>query len=179
MAIRPLILLGDPVLRERCAPVADPRTPAIRQLATDLADTLAHARETTGYGRGIAAPQVGALERVVVLRLPSRDWEPWVLVNPQVAERSADTLVLWDACLSFLQIFMQVRRHREVVVRYQDLDGVSQEVRADEAHDLGELLQHELDHLDGVLCLDRVEDIKTIVTREEFERRYRSGTPYG
>jgi peptide deformylase len=179
MAIRPLVLLGDPLLRERCAPVADPRSATVRQLATDLTDTLAHARATTGYGRGIAAPQVGALERVVVLRLPSRDWEPWVLVNPQLVDRSADTMVLWDACLSFLQIFMRVRRHREVTVRWQDLDGATHEVRAGEAHDVGELLQHELDHLDGVLCLDRVEDVRTIVTREEFERRYRAESPYG
>lgn len=179
MAIRPLVLLGDPLLRERCAPVADPRAASVRALAADLTDTLAHARATTGYGRGIAAPQIGVLERVVVLRLPSRDWEPWVLVNPELVDRSADTMVLWDACLSFLQIFMQVRRHQQVTVRYQDLDGATQEVRAGEAHDIGELLQHELDHLDGVLCLDRVEDLRTIVTREEFEKRYRSQSPYG
>ena len=179
MAIRPLVLLGDPLLREQCAPVADPGAASVRQLAADLTDTLAHARATTGYGRGIAAPQIGALERVVVLRLPSRDWQPWVLVNPEVVDRSADTMVLWDACLSFLQIFMQVRRHREVTIRYQDLDGATQEVQAGEAHDIGELLQHELDHLDGVLCLDRVEDLRTIVTREEFEKRYRSESPYG
>jgi peptide deformylase len=178
MAIRPLILLGDPLLRQRCDPVADPRASEVRRLAEDLTDTLAHARATTGYGRGIAAPQVGALSRVVVLRLPSRDWQPWVLVNPEIVQRSADSLVVWDACLSFLQIFMQVRRDREVAIRYQDLDGATHEVRAGEAHDLGELLQHELDHLDGVLCLDRVEDLKTVVTREEFERRYRSASPY-
>jgi peptide deformylase len=74
---------------------------------------------------------------------------------------------------------MQVRRHREIVVRYQDLDGASHEVRAGEAHDVGELLQHELDHLEGVLCLDRVEDLRTVVTREEFEKRYRKDSPYG
>lgn len=179
MPIRPLIQLGNPLLREPCAPVVDPRAPDVRQLAEDLTDTLAHARATTGYGRGIAAPQVGTLARVVVLRLSSRDWQPWVLVNPEIHERSADTMVLWDACLSFLQIFMQVRRHREIVVRYQDLDGASQEVRAGEAHDVGELLQHEVDHLDGVLCLDRVEDLRTVVTREEFEKRYRQDSPYG
>jgi peptide deformylase len=179
MPIRPLLQLGDPLLRERCAPVTDPRAPEIHQLAEDMTDTLAHARATTGYGRGIAAPQVGTLARVVVLRLPSRDWQPWVLVNPELQERSADTMILWDACLSFLQIFMQVRRHREIVVRYQDLDGASHEVRAGEAHDVGELLQHELDHLEGVLCLDRVEDLRTVVTREEFEKRYRKDSPYG
>lgn len=178
MPIRPIVQLGDPLLRERCAPVTDPRAPEVSALAADLSDTLAHSRATTGYGRGIAAPQVGALHRVVVLRLPSRDYRPWVLVNPSMVERSADTMVVWDACLSFLSIFMQVRRHREVVVRHQDLQGDWHEVRAGELHDESELLQHELDHLDGVLCLDRMEDLRTLVTREEFERRYKVGSPY-
>ena len=178
MAIRPIVQLGDPLLREQCAPVTDPRSPEVAALARDLFDTLAHARRTTGYGRAIAAPQVGALHRVVVLRLPARDWQPWVLVNPEIVERSADTMVVWDACLSFLSIFMQVRRHREIVVRHQDLAGDWHETRAGELHDESELLQHELDHLDGVLCLDRTEDLRTVVTREEFEKRYKAASPY-
>ena len=178
MSIRPILQLGDPLLRERCAPVTDARAPEVAALAADLADTVYHSRLTTGYGRAIAAPQVGALARVVVLRLPQRDYRPWVLVNPEVVEASADTAVVWDACLSFLSIFMQVRRHREIVVRHQDLDGTWQTVRAGEAEDLSELLQHEIDHLDGILCLDRLDESRTIVTREEFERRYRAASPY-
>ena len=89
--------------------------------SSDLADTLAHWRSTTGYGRGIAAPQLGVLQRVIFLQLPGV--KPWPLINPEIIERSEEKIVVWDACLSFLSIFMQVERHREITVRYQDLHG--------------------------------------------------------
>ncbi len=114
--------------------------------------------------------------RIIFLQLP--DAEPWPLVNPEITERSGDKIVVWDACLSFLSIFMQVERSREIVVRYQDLRGAWQETRADEDRNLSELLQHEIDHLDGILAVDRITDIRTICTREEFEKRYRAGSPY-
>jgi len=145
-------------------------------LVRDLADTLAYWRAETGYGRGIAAPQIGVLERVIFLKLPGA--EPWPLINPEIVWRSAEKIVVWDACLSFLSIFMKVERHREIKLRYQDLDGRTHEVEAGEGRDLSELLQHEIDHLDGVLAIDRVTDVKTIVTREEFEKRYRAASPY-
>lgn len=176
MAVRKVLQLGDPVLREKCREVPDATAPEIHALAEDLADTLAFWRKNTGYGRGIAAPQIGVLQRVIFLRLPGE--EPWPLVNPVIAERSADRMVVWDACLSFLSIFMQVERNREVTVRYQDLQGNWKEIRAGELRDLSELLQHEIDHLDGILCLDRVTDLKTICTKEEFEKRYRATSPY-
>ncbi|HEX2091994.1 MAG TPA: peptide deformylase, partial [Longimicrobiaceae bacterium] len=94
-----------------------------------------------------------------------------------IVERSPETMVVWDGCLSFLAIFCQVVRHRWVVVRYQDPEGGWHDVRAE--GDLSELLQHEIDHLDGILTLDRMVDPRTIVTREEFELRYRAGSPYG
>jgi peptide deformylase len=177
MPVRPILQLGDPLLRQRCEPVSDPADPGVAALVRDLADTLAHSRATTGYGRAVAAPQLGELRRVVFLNVPGLG-RPWPMVNPTIVERSAETAVVWDACLSFLSIFMQVRRHREITVRYQDLAGEWHEVRAGAEHDLAELLQHEIDHLDGILAIDRVEDVKTIVSREEFERRYRDGSPY-
>ena len=176
MAVQPILQLGDPVLRQRCVPVADPASPEVRELVRDLADTLAHWRSETGYGRGIAAPQIGILQRVIFLKLPGA--APWPLVNPEIVERSQEKIVVWDACLSFLSIFMQVERHRKITVRYQKLDGHVVEVEAGEENDLSELLQHEIDHLDGILAIDRVTDVKTIVTREEFEKRYRDGSPY-
>jgi peptide deformylase len=176
MAVQPILQLGNPVLRQRCAPVADPASPEVRDLVRDLADTLAHWRAETGYGRGIAAPQIGVLRRVIFLKLPGS--EPWPLINPEIVERSKETIVIWDACLSFLSIFMQVERHREITVRYQELDGHIVEVEASEDNNLSELLQHEIDHLDGILAIDRVSDVKTIVTREEFEKRYRDASPY-
>ena len=85
-------------------------------------------------------------------------------------------VTVWDGCLSFLSIFCQVPRHVRVAVRYQDLAGASHEVQAE--GDLSELLQHEIDHLDGVLTLDRMTDVRTLVSREEFELRYRGDSPY-
>lgn len=176
MAVRTVLQLGDPGLREKCREVKDATAPEVRALVEDLSDTLAHWRKTTGYGRGIAAPQIGVSLRVIFLRLPGED--PWPLVNPVITERSADRITVWDACLSFLCIFMQVERHREITVRYQDLRGQWNEVRAGDERSLSELLQHEIDHLDGILCIDRVTDLQTVCTKEEFEKRYRAASPY-
>jgi peptide deformylase len=77
-----------------------------------------------------------------------------------------------------LSIFLQVERDREIKVRYQDLNGQYCEVLAGEERNLSELLQHEIDHLDGILAVDRITDMKTLCTREEFEKRYRAGSPY-
>lgn len=176
MPVRTVLQLGDPILRQRSAFVPDPAAQNIHDLVVDLADTLAHWRAKTGYGRGIAAPQIGALQRVIFLKLPESD--PWPLINPEIIRRSEEKIVVWDACLSFLSIFMQVERHREIRLRYQTLQGEFVEVDAGQEKDLSELLQHEIDHLDGILAIDRVTDVKTIVTREEFEKRYRDASPY-
>lgn len=176
MAVRNVLQLGDPGLRERAKPVKGPGAQEIRTLVEDLADTLAFWRKSTGYGRGIAAPQIGSNLRVIFLRLPGED--PWPMVNPEITARSEEKIVVWDACLSFLSIFMQVERHREITLRYQDLGAEWHEIHAGEERNLSELLQHEIDHLDGILAVDRITDIRTLCTREEFEKRYRAGSPY-
>jgi len=176
MPIRSILQLGDPRLREVALPVEDPSTPEVAALVSDLADTLAHWRATTGYGRGIAAPQLGERQRVIFLQLPGE--KPWPLINPEIIERSEEKIIVWDACLSFLSIFMQVERNREITVHHQDMKGEGHEFRAGNERNLSELLQHEIDHLDGILAIDRVSDLKTICTREEFEKRYRDASPY-
>lgn len=176
MAVRTVLQLGDPGLREVAKRVEDPRAPEMRSLVEDLSDTLAFWRKETGYGRGIAAPQIGVNLRVIFLRLPGED--AWPLVNPEITQRSKEKIVVWDACLSFLSIFMKVERHRNITVRYQDLRGEWHEINAGEERDLSELLQHEIDHLDGILAVDRITDIRTLCTREEFEKRYRATSPY-
>ena len=176
MAVREIIQLGDPRLREKARRVENASATEIASLVADLHDTLAHSRETTGYGRGIAAPQLGVAKRVIFLQLPKK--EPWPLINPEIIRASAEKIVVWDGCLSFLSIFMQVERHREIAVRYQDICGAWQEVEATETDDLSELLQHEIDHLDGILCIDRVKDVRTICTKAEFEKRFKLESPY-
>ena len=176
MAIRTVLQLGDPALREIAKRVDDPTSPEIRALVEDLSETLAYWKSATGYGRAIAAPQIGSALRVIFLQLPGA--EPWPFVNPEITERGEEKIVVWDACLSFLSIFMQVERHRQITVQYQDLLGEWHEIQAGEEQNLSELLQHEIDHLDGILAVDRVTDIRTMCTREEFEKRYRDGSPY-
>ena len=177
MAVRTVLQLGDPILREKSLRVEDPAAPEIGSLVADLADTLAHWRAETGYGRGIAAPQLGVLKRAIFIKLPGEG--PWPIINPEIIERSSEKIVVWDACLSFLSIFMQVERHRDITMRYQNLQGRKMEFRATAKEgDLSELLQHEIDHLDGILAIDRVVDVKTICTKEEFEKRYRDASPY-
>lgn len=176
MAIREVLQLGDPRLREVAHRVANPAAPDVAATVRDMADTLAYWRKTTGYGRAIAAPQLSVRQRIVFMQLPGA--EAWPLINPEIIAASKETMIVWDGCLSFLCIFMQVERHREITVRYQDLNGASHEVKAGAERDLSELLQHEIDHLDGILCIDRVVDMKTVCTREEFEKRYRAASPY-
>jgi peptide deformylase len=172
MAVRDVLQLGNPLLREKCTRVAEPAGADVAGLIADLAETLSYWRATTGYGRGIAAPQIGTLQRVVYL---NRD-KPWPLINPQILERSDEAIEVWDGCLSFLSIFFKVRRHARIRVRYQDVAGAWCEIEASD--DLSELLQHEIDHLDGILAIDRITDLRTLCTREEFERRYRADSPY-
>jgi peptide deformylase len=176
MAIQTVLQLGDPKLREVALPVCDPASEEIKELIGNLTDTLAYWRAKTDYGRGIAAPQIGVNARVIVLRLPGAD--PWPLINPVITARSEEKIVIWDACLSFLSISMQVERHREIKIRYQDANGKFCEFNAGDDRNLSELLQHEIDHLDGILAVDRITDIRTLCTREEFERRYRAHSPY-
>jgi peptide deformylase len=176
MPVKTVLQLGDPLLRQKAAAVQNPAAPDVHALVQNLADTLAHWRSTTGYGRGIAAPQLGVLQRVIFLQLPGA--QPWPLLNPEIIEHSQEKIIVWDACLSFLSIFMQVERHRQVTVRYQNLNGEMLEFKAGDDRNLSELLQHEIDHLDGILAIDRVVDMKTVCTREEFEKRYRDSSPY-
>lgn len=172
MAIREVLQLGDPRLREACSAVDDPASGEVALVLTDLQDTLRHWRETTTYGRGIAAPQIGVIQRIVFMNID----KPWPLINPQIIERSPEMMVVWDACLSFLCIFGQVTRNEWIRVRYQDQSGEWHELKAE--GELSELLQHEIDHLEGILALDRITDIKTLCIREEFEKRYRTESPY-
>ncbi|MDP2871149.1 MAG: peptide deformylase [Bacillota bacterium] len=167
MAVRPTVQIGNPILRQVAAPVEDPAAPDIASLALDLSDTLADWRRRTGYGRGIAAPQIGESKRVVFIRIPGE--EPMVLINPEIVWSSQETFTVWDACLSYFTLFFQVERARRVRVRYTDSAGRPQLLEAQD--DLAELLQHELEHLDGRLAIDLVTDSRSFCSVEEFEKR--------
>ena len=164
LTLQEVLQLGNPALREKSAVVED--FSELCLLRQNLSDTLAHWRKTTGYGRGIAAPQIGIMKRVIFINVG----KPWLLVNPTMTWMSREKMVVWDACLSYLSIFFQVSRAKKIQVNYQNEQGVKEEITAE--GDMSELLQHEIDHLEGVLAIDRVNDIRTICTREEYEKRY-------
>jgi peptide deformylase len=136
----------------------------LRKLVTDLEDTLSAFQSSHGFGRGIAAPQIGTTQRVIVLRADG----PTVLVNPRVVKHSRKMMTLWDDCFSFPDLRVKVRRNLSVDVRYQDEAGRRHELRAEGP--LAELLQHEIDHLDGILAVDRAIDSRHIVYRREYEQ---------
>lgn len=173
MAIHRIRLLGDPVLRTRCQRVLDPKSSAVRVVADDLRETLQDWRERYGYGRGIAAPQIGAPIRLVYLD-PDR---PMVLVNPEIVDIGDEDFSVWDDCFSFPDLMVRVQRAYRIEVAYQDLRGETHTLRAEGA--LAELLQHELDHLDGVLAVDRAAGLDPFCLRQEWHRHWEAAGRYG
>jgi peptide deformylase len=161
-----ILQLGDPALREPATPVGDVHAPTFRGQARLLSATLAAFRERFGFGRAIAAPQIGVPARFVAVDLGEG---PILVINPEVTWRSEETFTMWDDCMSFPGLLARVRRHRSISLSYRDEEG--------HPHDwerlnlpVAELMQHELDHLDGVLAVDRAEHVRDIVSREAFEQ---------
>lgn len=148
-----LLLLGDPRLYEQCEPVLESELPLVAGWVADLHAVMADIRATYHFGRGIAAPQIGVMKRLVYLHLDGR---PVVLLNPELVDVSAATFDLWDDCMSFPNLLVRVNRHREVTVAYRDAHWQAQSWTVRD--DLAELLQHECDHLAGVLCTMRALD---------------------
>src|SRR5687768_5298095 len=137
MPIRDILLLGNPLLWQPAAAVT-PGSVEVGEIVRDLASTLADFRERRGFGRAIAAPQIGRSARIVFMNVG----EPRPLLNPTIAWRSDEQMELWDDCFSFPDLLVRVRRSVEVKIRYQDERGVEQELHA--RNQLAELLQHEL-----------------------------------
>ncbi|HEX6135066.1 MAG TPA: peptide deformylase [Longimicrobiales bacterium] len=152
MSIREIRYLGDPVLREKAIPVQEV-TDEIRTLIADMFDTM-YAEE----GVGLAAPQVGVGRRVIVIDPRDEAVEPFALLNPQIVEFSEDRERDEEGCLSIPGLKEIVERPRSVRVEGLDREGRSVSIAADGL--LARILQHEVDHLDGILFVDRVSAIK-------------------
>lgn len=154
-------------MRARCQPVASPKSPAVRVVADDLRDTLRDWQERSGTVRGIAAPQVGAPIRLVLI---IEDAKRRVLVNPEILDVGDEDFLVWDDCLSSPDLMVRVQRAYQVRVKYQDLKGQSHTIEAEGP--LAGLLQHEIDHLDGVLPVDRACGLDPFCLREEWNRHW-------
>ena len=152
MALRTIRIQGDPVLTKKCREITE-ITPKIRELAEDMLDTMYEAN-----GVGLAGPQVGVLKRIVVIDVSEDKSGLKVLVNPSIVEHS-DTLKDYEeGCLSLKGLYEHVKRPDHVRVRAQDLDGNPVEFEAEGI--LAVCVQHEIDHLDGVVFIDHLSRLK-------------------
>ncbi len=165
--VREILQLGNPVLRERSQEVM-PGSAEAGALLADLRDTLHDFQKRNGFGRGISAVQIGRPLRLIYAEMRGQSH---ALFNPRWLEQSADKIIVWDDCFSFPNLVVRVVRCARVRLEYTDADGCLQSLDAE--GDFSELLQHEMDHLDGVLAVDRAVDRESLATREEYERRYK------
>ena len=165
MAVREVRLLGDPVLRQKAAPVAAV-TDAVRALIADMFETM-YAED----GVGLAAPQIGVSERVIVIDPRQDDAVPLALVNPSIVEASEETERAEEGCLSLPGLNDIVERSAHVIVEGLDREGAPTRIEANGL--LARALQHEIDHIDGILFIDRVTPLK----RQMLLKRWKKVKP--
>jgi len=170
MATRDILQLGNPLLLQKSHRIEDCSSPETQTLIQDLSDTLAAFRMAHGYGRGIAAVQIGVLKRVIFIRMQPAGFCS-ALINPEITWASHHKMELWDDCFSFPDLMVKVERAEQIRVAYLDAEGKQQMIEA--KGDLSELLQHEIDHLDGILAIQRAVSPTAFATRTEWERRGR------
>ncbi len=150
----PILIAPDPMLKTRARPVAEPDAAVVRELLPRMLATMYRAP-----GIGLAAPQIGVGLRVTVIDLmPGEKPSPIVLVNPEVVATSEELATREEGCLSLPGQYADVTRPAWVRVRYLDEEGARQEIEADGL--LAACLQHEIDHLDGILFIDHLSSLK-------------------
>lgn len=164
--------MGHPVLRAKARPLeaAEIRSPAVQQLIDDMLETMAEY-----HGVGLAAPQVHKSVRLFVAGFPETeddDEEPevpqMVLINPEITIVGKETVEDWEGCLSIPDIRGRVPRARQIVARGYDRNGKRLEIKA--SNFTARVIQHETDHLDGILFFDRMKSFESLTLLEEFGR---------
>ena len=166
MAVREVLLYPDPLLKQVCRPIEEFDESA-GQLLEDLVDTMINA----GHSVGVAAPQIGDLRRAVVVDVSKsklgkkqKNHGLICMVNPEIIEREGETVVR-EGCMSVPEYTGNVTRAERIVVQFVNRDGQLQVIRSEEFEAIA--IQHELDHLDGKLFLDRVSSLKTDLFRRK------------
>lgn len=174
--VPPILQLGHPQLRQSAAPIADPLISDVQQRI----DQLLHQMETAG-GVGIAAPQLGIAEQLMIvasrptLRYPQApSMPPTVMINPQILEQSTEMGKGWEGCLSVPGLRGLVPRYTTIMVAYQDREGAVQQQNF--SGFIARVFQHEYDHLQGIVFVDRVESTQELMTEQEYQRQILDGS---
>ena len=165
MAIRPILIIPDARLRAVADHIVEVDE-EIKTLAKDMLDTMYDAP-----GIGLAAPQIGVMKRIVVMDLAPEGETPTplVMINPEITKFGDEIQVTEEGCLSIPELYYEVERPSTVTVKYTDLDG--QEVTKDADGKLAVCIQHELDHLDGVLYIDYLSRLKRDRVIKKFDKQ--------
>ena len=144
--VLPIIKYPDPILKKKAEEIKDPKSPEIRELVLDIIETM----ESNGNALGLAAPQVGRSVRLCVIIFGGKKH---ILINPEIKSKSLRKEVMEEGCLSFPEEFFMIKRHKKVKVRALDRHGKEIEIKAEGM--LARAFQHEIDHLNGILFIDR------------------------
>ena len=154
-----LLLLGDPKLYELSEPVLKEEIPKIKEWTADLHNVMMEIRKKYKFGRAIAAPQLGIMKQLIYMNID----KPEILINPKITFKSYEMIELWDDCMSLPNLFVKVKRHKKIKVSFLNEFWVNKEYTLE--NDLSELIQHEYDHLEGILCTMRAIDNKSFKWR--------------
>jgi peptide deformylase len=157
--LQDLLLLGDPRLYEKCDRVLPWELPLVSGWVADMDNVMREIRAKYNFGRAIAAPQLGIMKRLIYMNID----KPVIFINPQLTYLSPGLFELWDDCMSFPNLLVRVMRHKEITIKYLDQNWQPQEWHMED--DLAELLQHEYDHLEGILCTSRAIDDRSFKWR--------------
>jgi peptide deformylase len=161
---REILLLGNPKLYEVSEAVQEAELKDLPSLVADLHDTLLEFRSKYGAGRAIAACQIGFAKRLIYLFID----RPVVFINPSLQSKSEEMIEVWDDCMCFPDLLVKVMRHRSCTIRFRDLSFKEHTMTL--VDDLAELLQHEYDHLDGILAVSRAIDGRSFALRNQLRR---------
>ena len=155
-----LLLLGDKRLYQISEPVEKSELRLVTGWVADLHNVMEEIRARYKFGRAITAPQLGIMKRLIYMNID----RPIILINPELNNMSDEMFELWDDCMSFPDLYVKVKRHRSLTVTYIDEQWQQQEWSV--SNGLSELLQHEYDHLNGILSTMRAIDNKSFRWRE-------------
>ncbi len=157
---REILLLGNPELYEVSEEVKREELEELRPVFEDMFDCIRGIQRDYGFGRAIAAPQIGVKKRLICMLTD----KPYVIINPTLEFLGDEMMELMDDCMSFPKLLVRVRRYRHCILRYKDENWQDCEMKMDD--DMSELIQHEYDHLDGILATMRAIDNKSLVMRK-------------
>ena len=155
MAIRDILLLGNENLYRVCGEVREEDTTKAARIIQDLHDTMLEFRRKYGFGRAIAAPQIDEPYRILYMNF---EGSSIAFINPVIEFPDDERFEMWDDCMSFPGLEVRLKRYKKCKVQYRDLEWKLNTV--DFEGDLAELFQHEYDHLDGILAVQRAVDSK-------------------